>query len=71
MIAARAAWRTLGRRAVIAGVGAELRRVAEDRLELGGDRRVIGASENRRGEHRARGGCEQLHEKRKRNHEGG
>jgi len=45
---------------------AELRRVAEDRLELGGDRRVIGASESRRGERRRGRGGEQLNNERER-----
>ena len=58
-------------RSVIVDVGAELRRVAEDRLELGGDRRVIGAGESGRSE---RGGCrggEQLNNERERDDEGG
>ena len=48
LIAAMAERRMLAGRAVIVDVRAELRRVAEDRLELGGDRCVIGAGEGGR-----------------------
>ena len=64
LIAATTARRVLAGGFVIVDVGAELRRVAEDRLELGGDRRVISASESRRGERRRGRGCEQLNDER-------
>jgi len=56
----------LRRRALIAGVGAELRISAEDRLELGGDRRVISARESGRGKGWRRRGGEQLDDERER-----
>jgi hypothetical protein len=59
----------LARGAVIVSVDAEFRRVAEDRLELGSDRRVIGASEGgRRQRGRGRGG-EKLNDERERDNE--
>ena len=61
----------LRRRALIVGMGAELRRVAKQRLELGGDRRVIGAGESRRGRSRRRRGGEKLNDERKRDEDGG
>ena len=63
--------RVLARRAVIVDVGAEFRRVAEDRLELGGDRRVIGAGEVRRCERGGRRGGEKLNDERERDNERG
>ena len=36
----------LRRRALVLDMDAELRRFAEDRLKLGGDRRIIGAGES-------------------------
>jgi hypothetical protein len=48
LIAAMAEWRVLGRSFVVVDLEAELRSVAEDSLELGGDRRVIGAGEGGR-----------------------
>ena len=57
LIAATAERRVLARPAVIVDVGAEFRCVAEDRLELCADRRVIGASEGGRSDRgRRRGG---------------
>jgi hypothetical protein len=45
LIAAMAERRVLARNFVVVDLDAELRSVAEHRLELGGDRRVIGAGE--------------------------
>ncbi len=53
LVAAMAERRMLAGRAEIVDVRAELRRIAEDRLELGGDRRVIGADKGGRSEPRA------------------
>jgi hypothetical protein len=50
---------------------AELRRVAEDRLELGGDRSFIGAGESGRGQSRRRRGGEKLNDQRKRDEDCG
>ncbi len=61
----------LRRRALIAGVGAELRIGAEDRLELGGDRRVISARESGRGKGWRRRGGEQLDDERERDEKRG
>jgi hypothetical protein len=52
----------LRRRTLIAGMGAELRRVAEERLEPGGDRRVIGAGESGRDHRGLRSGGEKLND---------
>ena len=71
LIAATTARRVLAGGFVIVDVGAELRRIAEDRLELGGDRRVISASESRRGERRRGRGGEQLNNERERDDECG
>ena len=54
----------LRRGLVAADLDAELSAVAEERLELGGDRRVIGASECGRRHPMRRGGGEKLNEKR-------
>ena len=59
-----------GRRFVVVDLDTELRSVAKDRLELGGDRRIVGASEGGRSE---RGGCssgEKLNNERKREDKG-
>ncbi len=61
----------LPRRALIVGMGAELRRVAEKRLELGGDRRVIGAGESGRGHRRRRRRGEKLNDEGKRDEQRG
>jgi hypothetical protein len=52
----------LRRRTRIVGMGAELCRVAEDRLELGSDRRIASASESGRGKRRRRRGGEKLND---------
>jgi hypothetical protein len=48
LIAAMAERRVPGRNFVVVDLDAELRSVAEDRFELGGDRRVIGPGEGSR-----------------------
>ena len=68
---AMAGRRVLAGRAVIIDVGAQLRCIAEDRLELGRDRRVIGAGECGRSERRRRGGGEQLDDEREHDEESG
>ena len=68
---AMAGRRVLAGRAVIIDVGAQLRRIAEDRLELGHDRRVIGAGECGRSERGRRGGGEQLDDEREHDEESG
>jgi len=71
LIATMAERRVLDGRFVVVDLNAELRRVAEQRLELGGDRSVIGAGESGRGERwRGRGG-EKLNDQRKRDEERG
>ena len=65
------AWRVLAGRAVIIDVGAKRRRVAEERLEFGGDRRIIGAGEGGRGERRRGSSGEKLNDERERDDEGG
>jgi hypothetical protein len=62
--------RMLGRDLVVADLDAELGRVAEERLKLGGDRRVIGAGEGGRGDRRRRRGGEKLNDKRERDEKG-
>ena len=64
LIAAMAARRMLARRAVVVDVGAEFSSVAEKRLELGGDGRVIGAGEVRGRQRWGRRGGEQLNNER-------
>ena len=64
LIATMAGRRVLGRRFVVVDLGAELRRVAEERLKLGGDRRVIGAGEGGRGKRLRRRGGEKLNDER-------
>ena len=54
---------------MVVDMRAESRRVAEDRLELGGDRGVIGADEGGRGERRRVGNGEKLNDERERNDE--
>ena len=57
-------------RFVVVDLDAELGGVAKERLELGGDRRIIGAGESGRGDRgRCRGG-EKLNDERKRNDKG-
>jgi hypothetical protein len=67
LIAAMAGRVVLDRRFVVVDLDAELSGVAKERLELSGDRRIIGAGEGRRGEGRRRGGGEKLNDERKRN----
>ena len=61
----------LDRRFVVVDLDAKLGGVAEQRLELGGDRRVVGAGESGGGKSRRRRGREQLNDERKRNDKGG
>jgi hypothetical protein len=71
LIAAMVERRVFARGAIVVDMRAEFRCVAEDRLELGGDRRVIGAGEGRRSERgRCRGG-EKLNDERERDNERG
>ncbi len=65
LVAAIAARPMLARRAVVVDVGAELGIVAEQRLELGGDRRFIGAGEGGRRERGRRRDGEKLDEERR------
>jgi hypothetical protein len=57
----------LDRGLVVVDLDAELGGVAKKGLELGGDRRIIGASEGGRGKSRRGSNGEQLNDKRKRN----
>ena len=57
-------------RLVVVDLDAELRGVAKERLELGGDRRVIGAGESGRGHRRRRRGGEKLNDERERDEKG-
>jgi hypothetical protein len=70
LIAAMAGRVVLDGRFVVVDLDAELGGVAKQRLELGRDRRVIGAGESGRGESRRRGGGEKLNDERKRNEKG-
>jgi hypothetical protein len=70
LIAAMAGRVVLDGRFVVVDLDAELGGVAKERLELGRDRRVIGASESGRGESRRRGGGKKLNDERKRNEKG-
>jgi hypothetical protein len=70
LIAAMAGWVMLDRRFVVADLDAELGGVAEERLELSGDRRIVGAGENGRGKSRGRRGGEKLNDERQRNDKG-
>jgi hypothetical protein len=65
LIAAMAGRRMLGRGLVVADLDAELGRVAEERLKLGRDRRVIGAGEGGCGDRRRGRGGEKLNDERK------
>lgn len=56
----------LGGRLIVVDVKAKFRCIAEQRLEFGGDRRVIGAGESGRGKSRRRGGGEKLNDERER-----
>jgi hypothetical protein len=67
LIAAMAGRVVLDRRFVVVDLNAELGGVAKERLKLGGDRRIIGAGEGRRGKSRRRRGGEKLNDERKRN----
>jgi hypothetical protein len=69
LVAAMAERMMLDRRFVLVDLDAELGGVAKQRLELGGDRRIIGADESGRGESRRRRGGEKLNDERKRNGE--
>ena len=71
LIATMAKRRVLGRSFVVVDLNAELRRVAKQRLEFGGDRRVIGAGGNGRGKSRRGRGGEKLNDQRKRDEECG
>ena len=64
LVAAIAARPMLARRAVVVDMGAELGVIAEQRLELGGDRRFIGAGEGGRREGGRRRDGEKLDEER-------
>jgi hypothetical protein len=70
LIAAMAGRRVLGWNFVVVDLDAELGRIPEQRLKLGGDRRVIGAGESGRGHRRRRRGGEQLNDERERDAEG-
>jgi hypothetical protein len=67
LIAAMAGSVMVDGRFVVVDLDAELSGVAKERLELSGDRRIIGAGEGRRGKSRRRGGGEKLNDERKRN----
>jgi hypothetical protein len=67
LIAAMAGRVVLDRRFVVVDLDAELSGVAKERLELSGDRRIIGAGGGRRGKSRRRGGGEKLNDEGKRN----
>jgi hypothetical protein len=67
LIAAMAGWAMLDRRFVVVDLDAKLGGVAKERLELGGDRRIIGAGESGRGKSRRRRGGEKLNDEGKRN----
>ena len=56
--------RVLARRAVIVDVGAEIRRVAEERLEFGRDRRLVGAGKGWGGDRRRGRSGEKLNDER-------
>ena len=66
LIAAMAGRRVLGRSLVVVDLDAELRSVAKDRLELGGDRRVVGVSEGGRSKRRRCRSGEKLNDERER-----
>ena len=66
LIATMTGRRVLDRSLVVVDLDAELGGVAKERLELGGDRRVIGAGESGRGERGRRCGGEQLNDQRER-----
>jgi len=62
LIAAMAEWVMLDGRFVVVDLDAELSGVAKERLELGGDGRIIGAGESGRGKSRRRRGGEKLND---------
>jgi len=69
LIAAMARPVTVDGRFVVVDLDAELGGVAKERLKLGRDRRVIGASESRRSKSGRRRGGEKLNDERKRDDE--
>jgi hypothetical protein len=70
LIATMAGRRVLGGRFVVVDLDAELGGVAKERLKLGGDRRVIGAGEDGRGDRRRSRSGEKLNDKRERDEKG-
>jgi hypothetical protein len=62
LVAAMAKWVMLDGRFVVVDLDAELSGVAKQRLEFGGDRRIIGAGESGRGKSRRRRGGEKLND---------
>jgi hypothetical protein len=71
LVTAIAAWPMLAGLPMIVDVGAELGIIAEQRLELGGDRRFIGAGEGGRRERGRRRHGEKLDEEREGDNERG
>ena len=69
LIAAMAGRVVVDGRFVVVDLDAELSGVAKERLKLGRDRRVIGASESRRSKSGRRRGGEKLNDERKRDDE--
>ena len=69
LIAAMASRVVVGGRFLVVDLDAELGSVAKERLKLGRDRRVIGASESRRSKSGRRRGGEKLNDERKRDDE--
>jgi hypothetical protein len=70
LIAAMARRVMVDGRFVVVDLDAELGGVAKERLKIGRDRRVIGASESGRGKSRRRGGGKKLNDERQRNEKG-
>ena len=70
LVAAMAGRVVLDGRFVVVDLDAELGGVAKERLELGRDRRVIGAGENGSGKSRRGGGGKKLNDERQRNEKG-
>jgi hypothetical protein len=71
LIAAMTGRRALDRRFVVVDLDAELRRIAKQRLKLGGNGGVIGAGESGRGQSRRRGGGKKLNDERNRDEKRG
>jgi hypothetical protein len=67
LITAMAEWVMLDGRFVVVDLDAELSSVAKERLELSGDRRIIGAGESGPGKSRRCRGREKLNDEGKRN----